>query len=124
MAVIMIADDDVLLAENLKEFLESRGHRVNVVHDGVAASEKAQEWGPQLILMDIMMPGAYGSSVYVSLDNAGIAKKTGFVFITSLPLDKVKTRLPTDHPRTRLLGKPIDFGQLEAAVQELLAKAG
>lgn len=117
----MIADDDVTLAENLKEYLESRGHSVFLVHDGVTASEKAQERKPDPIVMDIMMPGAYGTTSYVSLDNAGFAKRTRFVFISSHPIEKIRSRLPADHPRMRFVPKPIDLKAFEGVVRELLA---
>jgi len=121
MALIMIADDDVALATILKDFLRSLTHQVVIVHDGIAASIKAQEWRPQLIVMDILMPGVYGTSAYNSLESAGIAKTTPFIFITSVPLEKARAIVP-DTPRTRLLPKPIDFAKLEAAVAELLAQ--
>lgn len=119
MATILIADDDESLAMLLKDFLESRSHRVAVVHDGVAASEKAQQLKPQLILMDIMMPGVYGTSAYKSLENAGLTKTIPIIFITSLNMEKVKKIVP-DTSKTRLLPKPVDFAKLEAAMKELL----
>ena len=123
MALIMIADDDVALAGVLKDFLEARTHQVVMVHEGVSASVKAQEWKPHLIIMDILMPGVYGTSAYKSLEEAGVAKRTPFIFIISLPLEKVKPLLP-DNPRSRLYPKPIDFAQFEKAVSELLEPAG
>jgi len=120
MALIMIADDDVVLTTLLKDFLQSRAHQVMVVNDGIAASMKAQDWRPQLIVMDILMPGVYGTSAYKTLESAGIAKTTPFIFITSVPLEHARAIVPRT-PRTRLLPKPLDFTKLEAAVAELLA---
>jgi CheY-like chemotaxis protein len=120
MALIMVADDDVALTEVLKDFLQSLTHQVVVVHDGTGATLKAQEWKPHLIIMDIMMPGVYGTSAYKALDQAGVAAKVPFIFITSLAPEKVKPLLP-QNATTRFLPKPIDFGALETAVNELLA---
>jgi len=120
MALIMIADDDDAIVSVLTDFLESRGHRVVSVGDGIAASIKAQDWKPALIVSDIVMPGAYGTSAYKSLENAGIVPKTPVIFITSVELEKARKVVP-DNPRTRLLGKPVDLGKLDAAVKELLA---
>lgn len=121
MPLIMIADDDAAILSVLKDFLESRGHQVVTVADGVAASLKAQEWKPALIISDIMMPGAYGTTAYKSLENAGVVPKTPVVFITSVELEKARKVVP-ENPKTRLLPKPIDLSKLDAAVAELLAK--
>jgi CheY-like chemotaxis protein len=119
MALIMIADDDSAVLSVLKDFLESRGHQVVTVADGVAASLKAQDWKPALIISDIMMPGAYGTTAYKSLENAGVVPKTPVIFITSVEMDKARKVVP-DNPKTRLLSKPVDLAKLDAAVADLL----
>lgn len=120
MALIMVADDDVAVVSVLTDFLESRGHQVVSVNDGTAASLKAQEWKPALIISDIIMPGVYGTSAYKSLENAGVVPRTPVLFITSVELEKARKIVP-DNPRVRLLPKPLEWGAVEAAVKELLA---
>ncbi|MFH1724030.1 MAG: response regulator [Elusimicrobiota bacterium] len=119
MALIMIADDDVDLVTALEDYLKSRNHQVVSVNDGVSASLKAQEWKPDLIIMDIMMPGVYGTSAYKSLESAGITKTTPVIFITSISPDQAEKLVPSG-PRIRFLPKPVHFETLGKAITELL----
>lgn len=119
MALIMIADDDVTFVNVLKLYLEARGHQVVAVHDGTSASLKAQEWKPHLIIMDIQMPGGYGTTAYRSLENAGVARTTPFIFVSAAPAEKAEKVVPAT-PKTRFLPKPLDYPKLEAALKELL----
>lgn len=57
---ILIADDQPSVGEFLAEQLRSNGHQVKVVTSGEAAIENCQESLPELILMDLEMPGMGG----------------------------------------------------------------
>lgn len=57
-ARVMIVDDEILVAEDLKERLSSLGYEVTaVVGTGADAVTKAQETTPDIILMDIQLKG-------------------------------------------------------------------
>jgi two-component system response regulator CpxR len=64
---LLIADDDVELCELLKEFFQSEGFNVRMVHDGVAALEAASEPELDLIVLDVMMPEMNGLDVLKEL---------------------------------------------------------
>ncbi|MBI4346042.1 MAG: response regulator [Elusimicrobia bacterium] len=119
MALIMIADDDQLYCSGLKDFLESRGHRVVMVHDGMSAAVKAQEWRPELIIMDLQMPGAYGSSAYQVLEREGVTKTTPVIFASSIAPEIARKVLPAEE-KAPLLTKPVDLKRLEALIRERL----
>ena len=58
---IMIADDHPLFAEGLKNLLQAEDFNiVDIVNDGYKAVEVAYEKKPDLIMMDIKMPGQDG----------------------------------------------------------------
>lgn len=57
---ILYAEDDVQMAELYRELLVQEGFEVDVVHDGIAASEKFKTSSPHIVLLDIMMPGKSG----------------------------------------------------------------
>ncbi len=57
---ILIADDQPSIGEFLAEQLRSSGHQVKVVTSGEAAIQNCQECLPELILMDLEMPGIGG----------------------------------------------------------------
>ncbi|MBI4248353.1 MAG: response regulator [Elusimicrobia bacterium] len=122
MSLIMVAEDTEQIRDLLKDFLESRGHQVVTVNDGVEASLKAQEWKPDLIISDIMMPHAYGTTAYATLQESPVTASIPVIFVTAVALDKAIQVVPQS-PKVRLLAKPIDFGLLESAIKELLPTA-
>jgi PAS domain S-box-containing protein len=60
---VLVTDDNVDAAESLGALLEILGHDVRTVHDGEAALELAESFRPDLILLDIGMPGLNGYEV-------------------------------------------------------------
>ena len=59
----LIVDDNVDSAESLRLLLEMRGHKAHVVHDGRFAAEAAREFEPDIVLLDIGLPGMDGYQV-------------------------------------------------------------
>jgi len=56
MALILIADDEIAIAEVIGMFLQSEGHRVIVTANGMEALTRAMHEKPDLIITDVMMP--------------------------------------------------------------------
>jgi CheY-like chemotaxis protein len=62
-ARILLVEDNEDAAESLKILLELVGHRVCVVHDGAAGVEAARASAPDVMLVDIGLPGMDGYEV-------------------------------------------------------------
>ena len=122
-AQILIGEDSPDIAVLLEEFLTARSHLVAVAMDGFDLRQKASDHHPHLIITDIQMPGAYGSSVYQSLQDDPRTAAIPVIFISAHPFEKIKTIIP-ESPKTRFVQKPIDFKKLEAAIRELLPLGG
>jgi len=60
---ILVVDDEQPIADILKFKLEKEGYSVDVANDGVEALEKVEEFKPDLILLDIMLPLMDGMEV-------------------------------------------------------------
>jgi DNA-binding response OmpR family regulator len=60
---ILVVEDEVSLQETLTYNLEHQGYVVGVVGDGNAAVKMAQQFNPDLVLLDIMLPGVDGFEV-------------------------------------------------------------
>jgi CheY-like chemotaxis protein len=60
---ILVVDDNVDAGQSLGMLLRQMGHEVQVEHDGLAAIEAAQAVRPELVLLDISMPGLDGFEV-------------------------------------------------------------
>ena len=123
-AQVLVADDDENITSLLQELLTTLKHRVIVVHDGFQLSQKAAEHRPHLIITDIQMPGAYGSSAYQVLQKDPATKDIPVLFMSAHPYEKLKHLLPSDNPKTRFLQKPVTLAALTKMIDELLPLGG
>ncbi|MDE2141311.1 MAG: response regulator [Elusimicrobia bacterium] len=122
-AQILLADDNPDITELLSDYLSHKGHRMITVNDGYALSQKAAEHRPHLIITDVQMPGAYGSSAYQVLQKDVNTKNIPVIFMSAHPLSKLAPILPND-PKTRFIQKPVDLKTLDALIAELLPLGG
>jgi len=68
---VLVVDDNVDAADALRFVLEHAGHRVRLAHDGPSALAAAAADPPQLVLLDIGLPGMDGYTVAARLREAG-----------------------------------------------------
>jgi len=72
---VLVVDDNVDAAKTTQAFLQAQGHQVRCAFDGLSALGLAQEFKPQLVLLDIAMPGMDGYEVVRRLrEQAGAAQ--------------------------------------------------
>ncbi|MGW4210976.1 response regulator transcription factor [Lentzea sp. NPDC004789] len=75
-ALILVAEDDENQAELVRRYLEQDHHRVVVVHDGRDALDVARARQPELVVLDLMLPGLGGLDVCRALragrDESGV----------------------------------------------------
>jgi two-component system response regulator MtrA len=62
-AQVLVADDDPRQAEVVRRYLSADGFDVVVVHDGQTALDQARRLRPDLLILDVMMPGLDGLQV-------------------------------------------------------------
>ncbi|WP_224381348.1 response regulator transcription factor [Clostridium perfringens] len=60
---MLIVDDDENICEVIKMYLETTGYNVKVAHDGKAAKEEFVNFSPNLVVLDMMLPGIDGMEV-------------------------------------------------------------
>jgi DNA-binding response OmpR family regulator len=65
--IILIIDDDREIVSGLKAVLEAKGYRVATAHDGAAGLSAAEREGPDLVIVDMMMPKKSGFLVLEGL---------------------------------------------------------
>lgn len=122
-AQILLADDNADITTFIGDYLSSKGHRIIVANDGFQLAEKAAEHRPHLIIADIQMPGAYGSSAYQVLQKEPKTNKIPVIFMSGHPYAKLAKLLPSD-PKTRFIQKPLDLKALDELIAELLPMGG
>jgi twitching motility two-component system response regulator PilH len=83
MALILIVDDSPTEVFQMKAALEEAGFRVEAAADGEEAIRKAQEMHPDLIFMDIVMPGMDGYRATRTLANDPKTRSIPVIMVTS-----------------------------------------
>ncbi len=81
---ILIADDEPDILEIIEYNLQSEGYEVTTAKNGDEAIEKAKLVNPDLIILDIMMPGKNGIDVCYLLRMQPTFKETLIIFLTAL----------------------------------------
>ncbi|MCF5630368.1 EAL domain-containing protein [Pseudomonas syringae] len=118
-ATILIVDDDVHVRDLLEVLLQNQGYRTLTAESGLVALEMVDLHAPDLILLDIMMPGMDGYEVAAQL-KAG--KNTANIPIIMLSaLDAQSARLSgLEAGAEEYLNKPVDSAELWLRVRNLL----
>ena len=104
---ILIVDDDKGIIEFLTVLLEKKGYEITAAMDGVQAMEKAMKIKPDLIILDIMMPGGSGITVYNRIKQSVLTQKIPVIFLTAMPIANAKAQLPPND-QTIILSKPVE----------------
>ena len=89
---VLVVDDNVDAADSLALLLRASGHTVARVHDGARAVETVERWQPDVVLLDIGLPGMSGYDVARALRRAGA--RTRLVALTGYgqQADRQQTR--------------------------------
>ena len=125
MKKVLIAEDQVhirRLIEHSIEELEDDGVEILVAPDGVAALSAALAERPDVVLLDVMMPGMNGFEVCEKLRNDEGARHAHVIFLTAKgqEYDRAKAR---EVGADGYLMKPFDPDELLATVRRALGIA-
>ncbi|HEV2675883.1 MAG TPA: ATP-binding protein [Aliidongia sp.] len=115
---VLIADDDGAHLELIQELLTPLGFLMFSASDGLTCLSLAEECEPDLVLLDISMPGLDGWSVARRLREAG--HNTARIVMISANVDEFKTRREAEPAHDDYLIKPIDVQRLIDRIQALL----
>lgn len=117
---IFVVEDEPHIAEGLKLNLSLQGHEVMIVADGVSAIRDWKAWRPDLIVLDIMLPGIDGLSVLRSIRLEDERVPILILSAKGDADDKVKgiTFGGDDY-----LSKPFNLEEFLARVERLLTRA-
>ena len=111
---MLVVDDEPDMARGLRRILKIKGYDVHIAHTGEEAIERAREWHPNGILMDLKMPGINGVDAFREIrsfcPNAFVIFMTAF----SRMVEEARSEGAID-----VMTKPLD----PEATCELIAKA-
>ena len=117
---VLIADDEPNILISLEFLMKREGYRVSVARDGDEALAAIRRERPDLVLLDVMMPGKTGFDVCAAVRADESLAATRIVLLTAKGRD-------TDVAKGTALGadayvtKPFSTKELAARVRELLA---
>jgi len=123
---ILIAEDEPSMLSLVARHVRGLGYTVVEAPDGDAAWELAQEHHPDLVILDVMMPGMSGWEVCKHIKGAsaeGAFDATGVIMLTGIGENLNDMTSPLFAADT-WLNKPFDFAELESRITETLAKYG
>jgi CheY-like chemotaxis protein len=116
---ILVVDDDRYTTYILKGLLMAAGHRVSVAHDGEAAIVLAREKHPDLVTVDLRMPGVDGFQLVEILKHDPETSKLPVVVLTVVEeRDRQQLLAGPD----AILAKPIDVDELNKVISRLLSE--
>ncbi|MBE9006444.1 response regulator [Fortiea sp. LEGE XX443] len=115
-SVILIVDDTPINLEMLFDFLDTAGFTVLIAEDGESAIAIAEYGTPDLILLDILMPGIDGFETCRRLKARQLTQDIPIIFMTALSetLDKVKG---FELGAVDYLTKPLQYQEVLARIQ-------
>jgi CheY-like chemotaxis protein len=119
---ILVVDDNADAATSLGRLLNLSGYNVSVAHDGLAALDEVTQFRPQVVLLDLGMPGMDGLETAARIRELPAGKDLSLIAVTGWGQDE-------DRERTGKAGfiahfvKPIKLGQLEAFLSRITSSA-
>jgi len=118
MATVLVVDDDPGIRASLRQALAYEGYRVSVAEDGRAALRMAREQPPDVVVLDVMMPGIDGIEVCRRLREGG---DVPVLMLTAR--DAVADRVNgLDAGADDYLAKPFALDELFARLRALLRR--
>jgi CheY-like chemotaxis protein len=118
---VLIVDDDALMHLLYKRPLASAGYELLTAKNGEEAKKVILEQAPQIIVMDIMMPGMDGLSVLRELKHSNVGQDIP-VIVATANLERYTTakKESQDSGAVAFLSKPLSPARLVAEVQRFV----
>ncbi|MBD2326388.1 PAS domain S-box protein [Alkalinema sp. FACHB-956] len=117
--LILLAEDNEANREMLSDYLIEQGYRLKMAKDGAEAIQMSQTLKPQLIIMDIQMPGTDGLMAIQSIRSHPATQAIPIIALTALVMQGDRERcLATG--ANQYMTKPVSLKQLTLTIHELL----
>ena len=123
MSKILVIDDDPSIVELLKVNLEIQGHNISVANDALTGIAIAQQELPDLVILDLMMPGVDGFTTCQRLRQTDNTKEIPILMLTALSSTNDKVQ-GFNSGADDYITKPFELPELYVRVKALLRRAG
>ncbi len=118
---ILVIEDDSLVARTIERCLRGNEYHVQVVNTGVSGLQAARRKKPDLVLLDVMMPGMDGFTVCKEMREDALLKDVPIIFLTAK--NKVEDKIVgLSVGADDYLGKPFNVDELLLRVKAILRR--
>jgi signal transduction histidine kinase len=118
MSTVLIVDDDLTARETLVAMLEGERYHLQVAKDGTQALHMLEQIQPDLILLDVMMPGMDGYEVCRRIRSTPELAEVPIILLTALD-DRASLLRGIEAGADDFLSKPADRRELTARVRTI-----
>ncbi|MGB2600261.1 MAG: response regulator [Candidatus Omnitrophota bacterium] len=118
---ILVVDDEPLVVKLLATRLEASNYEVISAYDGREGLEKARDEKPDLVIVDLRLPGINGYEICSQLKNDDAFAGIPVIVITG-STDKKDRELAEDASADAYIIKPFDREVLLSKIEELLGE--
>jgi CheY-like chemotaxis protein len=118
-ARILVVDDDPEIVAMLSTRLGKRGYKISTANDGHQAIELAKKELPDVVLLDVMMPGKSGWEVARALKQDPTTHAVKIVMVSAIG-EKTNEITAPIYGADAHVDKPFEFEHLERVIAQLL----
>ncbi|OGM95009.1 hypothetical protein A2524_02870 [Candidatus Wolfebacteria bacterium RIFOXYD12_FULL_48_21] len=123
---IMMVDDDLDLSSIISMKLQAEGFDIKTVNDPEVALETVKTYKPDLLLLDINMPGMNGTEYLIELRDIPEMKNVKVIFFTSMsnpwPVFKDRDALAKELGAVDFMEKGTDLEEVVKKIRQALMK--
>ncbi|MDY6854538.1 MAG: response regulator [Thermodesulfobacteriota bacterium] len=123
---ILVVDDDPDLVESVEMMLKDKSYEVITAYDGIEGLQKAKEYLPDLIILDVMMPNKDGYTVCHELKSDPQYKQIPILLLTAVVSEMSKTtythRMGMEIDADDYIDKPVEPTELVKRAESLLQR--
>jgi DNA-binding response OmpR family regulator len=118
---VVIADDDLEILTMVRTLLRRRDVKLLEASDGEEAMRLIRENEPDLVVLDVMMPGMSGWEVCKTIREEPALAETGVIMLTGIG-ERLNEMTSPLYGADAYLDKPFELSDLDEAVTQVLAK--
>jgi len=119
---LLVIDDDRVIHTVLRAGLEKHGYKIHSAFDPIQAQMMVRQVRPDLIVLDITMPGGGGFEAFKRLQMMSTTSQIPILVYTSMPPGEVTRKIP-EGPTVAHLPKPSPPEAILSTIQKLLPDA-
>ena len=118
---ILIIDDDKLLSRTIKAGLEQSGpYEVKIENNSKHAVNTTRDFRPDLILLDVIMPGMDGGDVASAIREDSELKDTPIIFLTSILGKGEAAAKDGIIGEESMMAKPVSLNELTTRIEKTI----